>query len=125
MSAAAQLRADLAAAISGALTGYAVYPAPPDIVAAPAVVIAPRTPYRTRTDYCREAVRLQVTILVPRASGPAGMEVLDAACDDVRDAIESVADCTWESVESVGPAQEVGGQEYLTAALTVVGYVVG
>jgi len=123
VSDAAQLRADIAAAVVTAMPGWGVYPAPPDIVAAPAVVIAPRSPYRERVEYGREAVRLQLTILVPRAAGPAGMEVLDTACDDVIAAVESVAEATWEQVESVGPVQEQGGIEYLTATLNVVGYV--
>jgi len=123
VSDAAQLRADIAAAVTAAMSGWGVYPAPPDIIAAPAVVIAPRSPYRERVDYGREAVRLQLTILVPRAAGPAGMEVLDTACDDVIAAVESVAEATWEQVESVGPVQEQGGIEYLTATLNVVGYV--
>jgi len=94
-------------------------------MAAPAVVIAPRATYRTRTDYCREEVRLNVMILVPRAAGPAGMEVLDSVSDQVRDAIETVPDCTWQSVESVGNVQEVGGAEYLMATFSVIGYVEG
>jgi len=125
VSSAAQLRADIAAALAASLTGYGIYPAPPDIVAGPSVVIGPRSPYRVRTDYCHEEVKLQLTILVPRAAGAAGMEVLDTVCDTVRDAVESVPEATWESVDSVGPVQEVGGIEYLAATLYVVGYVEG
>jgi hypothetical protein len=123
VSTALSLRQDLALAIADALPAWAVYTAPPEQVRGACVVIAPRSPYRRRSDYCAQEVLLRITLLMPRAAGPIGLDALDTTCDTVAAAIDSLGDVTWETVDDMGMTVEVGSAEYITAAFNVVGFV--
>lgn len=93
-----------------------VYAYPPEVVAAPAVVVAMSTPYRTDDTYGSELWGLTLLLLVNRASD---LEAMYLALDDlataVRAAVRTLPLATWEGVQSVGPTQPVGGTEYLSA----------
>ena len=124
MATALSIRQDLATVTAGVFPTWAVYAAPPEAINGPSIVIAPRVPYRRRSDYCAQEVQLRVTLLVPRTTGAAGLDLLDTACDTwVSNVADYYADVTWESVDEIGTTVEVGAIEYITAGINVVAYV--
>ena len=129
MVAVADINQDLALALASAMDGFVVYPAPPDVVAGKSIVIAPRAPYRKRSDYWFQEVSLQIMVLIPRVAGGRGYHELDGICDQIIPIVESVDtdnhNIVWESVDSLGQTVEVGGVEYMSATLYVTAYLRG
>ena len=112
-----QLAADIEAALPD---GWTVYASPPEGTNAPAVVLAPDSPYRVRSTVCNEEVRLTGTVLIQRNASTAGLDALDDVCTTVRAAIhQSSVMAVVEAVRDIGLIEEVGGVEYLAASLSI------
>ena len=112
-----QLAADIEAALPD---GWTVYPAPPEGTNAPAVVLAPRSPYRVKSTFCDEEVRLTATVLIQRNASVSGLDALDDVCTTIRNAIHgSSVMANVDAVQDIGLIEEVGGVEYLAASLTI------
>jgi len=102
------------------LDGWTVYPSPPEGVTAPAVVLAPRSPYRVKSTVCNEEVRLALTVLIQRNASVDGLNVLDDTATIIRSAIHSsTVMAVVDEVSDIGIIQEVGGVEYLAALINV------
>lgn len=98
-------------------SGFSVYASPPEIVTFPAVVVAPRAPYRELLTFTRESVRIAVLVIVPRAAGPDALDLVDATLDLVKPAVASV-----EAVTEVGDVSSVvlasyGGTDCIVASI--------
>jgi hypothetical protein len=74
-----------------------VYASPPDVLLLPAVVVAPRSPYRELFTFTESSVHLAVQVIVSRSGGPAALDVIDAALDVILTALHDV-----ENVTAVG-----------------------
>ena len=96
--------------------GVAVYPYPPEVVSAPAVVLVPRSPYRTDASYQTEQWSFGLLVLILRPGDTeAGYLQLDVLIAGVREAVKGQARAVWEGVDAVGSTVPVGGVEYLSA----------
>lgn len=120
MSTAKEKREALATLIRATLsTSWTVYAAPPESVTTPAVVIAPRSPYRAPETFTTEAVGLAIQVIVPRISGPDGLDALDAALDLLIRGTEPVVGVvTAVEVSSVSQAT-ANGADVLVATINV------
>jgi hypothetical protein len=120
-----EARHDLAADLATALgPTWTVYASPPEVITAPAVVLAPRTPYRVAGTVCNEELKLTATLLVQRAAGPAALDFLDDACTAARTAIHASSVVSWvEAINDIGIMQEAGGVDYLAAVINVTSQV--
>ena len=67
---------------------WTTYPHPVEQVAAPAAVVAPRSPYRERLTNQTELVNLQVALLLVRASDTSQIDELDWRIDQVQETLE-------------------------------------
>ena len=104
------LRVELAGA------GVNVYAAPPDVLAVPAIVIAPATPYRRDTAMTRELWAFDLLALVTRPTDPAAsFDALDELIGVVRATILAMPGATWAGAQSIGDTLPVGGITYLSA----------
>jgi hypothetical protein len=122
----AEARAIVAGVISAAVSDELnVYAAPPDVVATPAVVIRPRGPYREPSTVCHEELSVSLVILLPRAAGAAGLDVLDAVVDLIVPALRRCDDpgVAYERVTDIGVTQEVAGAELLSATIDIRLYI--
>lgn len=112
-----QLGSDIEAALPD---GWTVYTSPPEGTNAPAVVLAPRSPYRVKSTVCNEEVRLTGTVLMQRNASTAGLDALDDICTVIRAAIHgSSVLANVDAVQDIGIIEEVGGVEYLAASLNI------
>ena len=110
---AVQLRAVLAPAVT-------VYSFPPEVVRAPAVVLVPRSPYRSDDTYGTERWALTALCLIVRAGDvQAGWDALDVLVSDVRAVVKAQPRAVWEGADNAGNTVPVGGVEYLSATCQV------
>lgn len=100
-------------------SGWAVYPSPPDSIVAQSAVISPRSPYITPVSSGYDEVNLQITLLVNVAAGAIAHDILDDAIDAVRTDVISAGNVIWEGVSDIGIVEEVGGADYIAAAINV------
>ncbi len=116
-----EARYALAASIEAVLPdGWTTYAAPPEGITAPAVVLAPRQPYRRASTFCDEEVRISVLIIIQRNASVDGLDAMDDLITTVIRAINaSSVMATWEEVTDLGPVQESGGVDYLTSTINV------
>jgi hypothetical protein len=98
-----------------------VYSAPPETVTAPALVVAPRTPYRNPSTFCQYELNLRIVALVQRGVG--GLDGLDDMMDRVLIAVNTLDSVMWTAVGDIGTTQDVGSIEYLTASIDIIAYV--
>lgn len=114
------LAEDIGMALGPAWTVYAS----PESVNAPAIVLAPGSPYRVRSTVCNEEVRFLLSVLIQRASSIDGLDTLDDACTAISAAIHaSDVMSVVEAVQSIGPVVEVGAVPYLSATLNVTSQI--
>ncbi len=100
--------------------GWTTYAAPPEGITAPAVVLAPRQPYRRASTFCSEEVLLSVIVILQRNASVEGLDMLDDLLTTVIGAIDaSSVMATWAEVTDLGPVQESGGIDYMTATINV------
>jgi hypothetical protein len=97
-----------------------VYAQPPDTVAVPAVVVLPGSPYMKRGTSCLYEMRLDIVLLVPRTDERAAYDGIDALLLQVRDAVQGISSAALDTVNAVGPTEEVQGVSYLSATASVV-----
>ncbi len=102
-----------------------MYAAPPEFpVSAPALVIGPRTPYLQRSNVCSWEQSLVLTLAIQRASGLSGLDQLDDMVIEVEQVLQTgTVQTVLDSVGDLGPVQEGGGVEYLTATIDVTAYI--
>ena len=97
-----------------------VYASPPEAVASPALVIAPRQPYRSPTALSNlEEMNLRIVATVPRTSGSGGLDLLDDLLDSARAVVRATPGFRWQSVENVGLTVYTGGSELLSGVLDI------
>jgi len=97
-----------------------VYAFPPEGPVAPAVAIAPGTPYRGDLAYDRERWGFDLLVLVARQTNPdAAYTALDTLVSGVRSVVRGLSGATWGGVSLVGQTPPVGGVEYLSATCPV------
>jgi hypothetical protein len=87
----------------------------------PALVVAPRSPYRVKGTVCAEEVRVTMTLLVNRNASVDGLDLLDDMASLARAAVNGASGLIAyvDQVQDVGLIQEVGGLEYLAATLDI------
>ena len=113
-----QLAQDIQLALGDAWTVYASPPA--SQLLAPAVILAPRPPYRRRGTVCDEQVNLRGSVLVQVARGADALDYMDDACTQVRDAVHSSSImAVVEEISEAGPVTTEGDVEYLSATLNI------
>lgn len=123
MSTAAEKRAAVATLLREALPeDWTVYPSPPETIASPAVVIAPRSPYRTDETFTEERVNLALRVVVKRAAGTDALDIIDATVDLLMrgsDPILAAASITnVENTVDIALAQD-GGVDYIVGTINV------
>lgn len=109
--------ATLLAALDG-LAGWSIYTEPPELLArGNCLVISPRDPYIGHSTFGQDELMLGVTLLVPRAHGPA-LDVIDPALLAVRGLLSTIRGATIGATRT-GIIDEVGGLEYVAAMTDV------
>jgi hypothetical protein len=115
-------REAVAALIVDALPdSWSVYASPPDVITMPAVVIAPRNPYRETFTWEVEAVHLSVNVIVPRAAGLTALDVIDEAMDVLVRGSEPILDVpsVVEAVISGVTQATNGGAECVVGTIDI------
>ena len=108
----------------GALPGsWTVYEHPVEQIAAPAAVVAPRSPYRERLTNQTELVNLQVALLLVRASDTSQIDELDWRMDQVQETLELDARIQTVVIAELGPAVNIGGTDHITGRLDITVYM--
>lgn len=92
---------------------WTIYAAPTDIKSLPAVVLSPRSPYRSPTTFLinpstgavNEQLNLTANLFIRRDAGNEALDLFDEACDRVIQALASVSgySCAWDAMTLLGP----------------------
>lgn len=98
--------------------GWIVHDEPTSDPGSPAVVIAPRRPFRTLRTGCIEDVGLAVTLVLNLATEDV-WALMDDLVELVRDQLEQDGRVAVESVEDMGTVLNIGGVDHMTARLDV------
>lgn len=98
--------------------GWVTYPAPPDTLSSPAVVIGPRDPYVQFLTYKQAELLLRLSLLVPRNLGTAAMDVMDDAIDAVRAALLNASDVLIAKVGEHAVVSE-GNTDHIAAIIDI------
>jgi hypothetical protein len=112
-------RAELAVVLQSTFPTHNVYASPPGKIELPAIIIAPDSPYVSRSTFCVYEWHFQVGLVVGRTSDNQDLDLLDGQIEDAWKAFRAQApQLAVQEVRSID-AMDIGGTPYVAAVFPV------